>query len=167
MSTNHSTIVTNVGLTKIANAIASGTKLTFATMAFGDSNNVPYKPSITATSLQNEVYRVRIDNVTSDGANTGILVVEGVISSPTRSLTINEVGIFDDVGAMIAVGIIPEIQIDHLSTARQTTVIRFKVAVSNTSAINFTETQISAHDLASLNNTIVQLERRIAALEQK
>ena len=55
MANEYKTIITNVGATKIAAAIASGIPLVITQAAVGDGNGADYTPDTIQTELRREV----------------------------------------------------------------------------------------------------------------
>ena len=108
MTQEYYSIVTNSGLVKHANASANGIKLDLTQIAIGDSNGSYYDPDPASNSLQNELYRADLSNITIDEDNPSQLVVEGIISETVGSFYVREVGIFDSNGDLFALGKYPE-----------------------------------------------------------
>ncbi|MEY8415286.1 phage tail protein [Tissierella praeacuta] len=102
------TILTNVGKAKIANAQALGKVVNLSYMAIGDGGGQYYNPADTQTALKNEVWRGPINDKGVDKDNPNWIVLEAVIPSMDGGFMVREVGVFDDVGDMIAIGKYPE-----------------------------------------------------------
>ena len=62
-------ILTNTGLSKIAEAMANGTEINITQIAFGDANGEYYEPNPQQTSLMHEVTRININNKSIDEMN--------------------------------------------------------------------------------------------------
>ncbi|AHF89521.1 tail protein [Opitutaceae bacterium TAV5] len=131
------TIVTNIGLAKIASAIANGVTVNLAAIALGDGGGNPVTPSQTATELVREVWRGGLTNLTNDPNNPDRYVVaETIVPTDVGGWAVREVGVFDDSGALIAVGNFPDTY-KPLPTegAARDLVVRIYLAVSSTSAV--------------------------------
>jgi len=102
-------IFTTIGLTRLAEATASGIPLPFAYVAVGDGNGSPITPSAAMTALVHECARVQTNNVdvSPDAPNT--VRVEGLIPSATGGFTIREAGVFNHAGELLAVASYPPI----------------------------------------------------------
>jgi hypothetical protein len=102
------TILTDIGLAKLANAVPSGLPLSFAEVAVGDGNGTVYNPAQGQTALAREVYRMPINQIYVDPNNSAWLVVEAVIPASVGGWYVREVGIYDDDGDLIAISKFPE-----------------------------------------------------------
>lgn len=98
---NYRTIITQVGQTKLAAAIASGPVVNFTTMAVGDSNGVGYDPAEQQTALVNQVYSASLDSVELESG--GVIVLEMTIPATSGGYHIREAAAIDDDGDMIAI----------------------------------------------------------------
>lgn len=101
-------ILTEKGKNKVANAIASGTKIEFSTFAVGDSNGELYDPSETQTELKNEVWRGSVQSQVIDATNPSWVVVESIIPDEDGGFFIRECGIYDVEGDLIIISNYPE-----------------------------------------------------------
>lgn len=108
LAENFYTVLTDIGLAKFANAQITQQKVEFSEIVVGDSNGSYYNPISTQTSLNNEVWRGPIAQVEIDQVNPNWVVVESVIPSSVGGFTIREVGLYDSVGDLIAVGKYPQ-----------------------------------------------------------
>lgn len=102
-------ILTTLGLTRLAEATASGIPLVFAHVAVGDGNGSPITPSVGMTALVHETARVSVNNVEVSPDEPDIVRIEGVIPSATGGFTIREAGLFNFAGELIAVASYPPI----------------------------------------------------------
>ena len=93
-------ILTNVGRNKEAAALASGTPITVAEMAWGDGNRIP---GGNETALENEQGRkaVAAQGNTAGALNTAFFEI--LLTEDEGPFVIREVGLFDGDGDMIAV----------------------------------------------------------------
>ena len=104
----YGTILTAIGKAKLANATALGQTLSLTEISVGDGNGSAIIPEESNTALINEVWRADLNNISIDENNASWVVCEGYIPSTDGNFTIREVGLFDDVGDMIAVSSYPE-----------------------------------------------------------
>ena len=104
-----SSIITNVGLAKLATASPLA-PLEITHVAFGDNNGVwPKLLDPNATSLTNEVYRSDASDPIKDPNDDRVLIFEGSIPGDEGGWTLREVAMFDVDGDMIAIGDIQQI----------------------------------------------------------
>ena len=107
MTQKYFTVVTKVGLAKIANAAALGSKLQLSEMAVGDGDGHDVEPSDTAVGLVHEVYRGGINRLEIDPNNSNQIIAELIIAEDYGDFTVREVGIFDVSGSLVAIGSLP------------------------------------------------------------
>ena len=130
------TVITKVGLAKIAKAAAVGSKLQLSEMAVGDGGGRDIEPSDAAVALVNEVYRGAVNRLEVDPKNSNQIITELVIPEDFGDFTVREVGVFDVAGDLIAVGNLPP---TYKSVARSGTamaqVIRVVLQLSNVNGV--------------------------------
>lgn len=102
------TLLTNIGKAKITNALSVGRKINFSKMKMGDSNGNYYNPSETQTELVHKVYECSVTSIEIDEENPNWITITSAIPSDVGGFSIREVGVFDDTGALIAIGKYPE-----------------------------------------------------------
>lgn len=102
-------ILTTLGVTRLAEAIASSTPLVFHQLAVGDGNGAPIVPDPAMTTLVHETARVSINAVDTSPDEPTIVRVEGVVPAATGGFTIREAGLFNFAGEMIAIASYPPI----------------------------------------------------------
>jgi phage-related tail fiber protein len=136
MAENFYSILTAVGLAKIANAQVSGNKVDLTQIAVGDGGGTYYNPTQSDTHLKNEVWRGNIGSVEIDPENPNWIVIESYIPSTVGGFTVREVGIFDAEGDMIAIGKYPETFKPSLEEgASKDLLLRMIIEVTNASAV--------------------------------
>lgn len=136
MAENFYSILTAVGLAKIANAQVSGNKVDLTQIAVGDGGGTYYNPTQNDTHLKNEVWRGNIGSVEIDPENPNWIVIESYIPSTVGGFTVREVGIFDAEGDMIAIGKYPETFKPSLEEgASKDLLLRMIIEVTNASAV--------------------------------
>lgn len=130
------TVITKVGLAKIAKAAAVGSKLQLSEMAVGDGSGRDIEPSDAAAALVNEVYRGAVNRLEVDPKNSNQIIAELVIPEDFGDFTVREVGVFDVAGDLIAVGNLPP---TYKPVARSGTamaqVIRVVLQLSNVNGV--------------------------------
>lgn len=130
------TVITKVGLAKIAKAAAVGSKLQLSEMAVGDGGGRDVEPSDIAAGLVNEVYRGAVNRLEVDPKNSNQIIAELVIPEDFGDFTVREVGVFDVAGDLIAVGNLPP---TYKPVARSGTamaqVIRVVLQLSNVNGV--------------------------------
>lgn len=101
------TLLTNIGLAKLMNAVALGQNVEWSEMAVGDGNGNPTTPTQTQTVLVRERHRAQINQLSVDPLNPNYLIAELVIPANVGGWTVHEVGVFDTDGDMVAVANFP------------------------------------------------------------
>lgn len=130
---NYYTIITNIGKSKIANAQLLDRKVDITEIAVGSAK---YNPRDSQETLENEVWRGNIGLIEIDNNNPNWIVLEAVIPSDVGGFTINEVGVFDSSGDMIAVGKYPETYKPILEEgSAKDLYLRMIIEVSNASTV--------------------------------
>lgn len=130
------TLLTTVGLAKLANAQALGTVVQWSQMAVGDGNGNPTTPSEAQTALVRERYRASLNQLTTDPENPNYLIAEMIIPATVGGWTVHEIGIFDADGDMVAVANCPASYKPVLAEGSTTDlVIRVIVQLSNTASV--------------------------------
>lgn len=157
------TFVTDIGAAKIINAQLGGKKVNITTFVVGDGNGMEVNPSPNQTTLVNEVYSGPIASANIDEENNLIIVYESAIPADVGDFYIREVGLKDEDGDLIAVGNYPE-SYKPVATSGSTTelIVKMKIQVSNTDAINFKidpTTAIASRDY--VNKNIASLEQTV------
>lgn len=133
---SYEVIVTQLGLAKIATAIATSTPLNLARMAIGDGNGNPTTPADTDTALVREVYSDTPNRIGIDPQDDTRIICEVLVPASEGGWTIREIGIFDDDDDLIAVAKFPEFYKALPSeSATLDLVCRMYLVVSNTEAI--------------------------------
>lgn len=136
MSAIYYAIPTNAGQAKIANALALGVPLKITQMAVGDGNGQPVTPNPAQSALVREQRRAPINTLFQDPLNPAQLVAEQIIPENVGGWWIREVGLFDDVGTLIAIANTPDSYKPQLSEGSgRTQTIRMVLIVSDTSAV--------------------------------
>ncbi|MCS1299566.1 tail fiber protein, partial [Escherichia coli] len=108
MSTKFYTLLTDIGAAKLASATALGVPLKITHMAVGDGGGVLPTPDAKQTALVNEKRRAALNMLYIDPQNSSQIIAEQVIPENEGGWWIREVGLFDESGALIAVGNCPE-----------------------------------------------------------
>lgn len=131
-----STIHTNYGLQKLAQAESTGIPISLTHMAVGDGNGNPVTPNPTQTQLVRERFRATINRVYQSANDPLRFTAELVIPASAGGFTLREVGVFDADGSLFAVGNLPATYkpVDT-EGAYSDTVVRLDFMVSNASTI--------------------------------
>jgi hypothetical protein len=130
------TKLTNIGLAKIASAIALGEQIQITEMALGDGNGAITTPTQSQTALVNEVYRGDLNQLIISETNDFHVVAELIVPTTEGGWTIREVGLYDIDGDLIAVGNFPETEKPEPADGTlRDMVVRTIIEVSNSSAI--------------------------------
>lgn len=108
MSAKFYTLLTEIGAAKLASSAALGVPLKMTQMAVGDGGGVLPTPSAQQTRLVAEKRRADLNMLYIDPQNSSKIIAEQVIPETEGGWWIREVGLFDETGALIAVGNCPE-----------------------------------------------------------
>ncbi|HGW9428728.1 phage tail protein [Escherichia coli] len=136
MSTKFYTLLTDIGAAKLASAAALGVPLKITHMAVGDGGGTLPTPDEKQTALVNEKRRAALNMLYIDPQNSSQIIAEQVIPENEGGWWIREVGLFDESGALIAVGNCPESYKPQLAEGSgRTQTVRMVLITSSTDNI--------------------------------
>lgn len=136
MSAKFYTLLTEIGAAKLASAAALGVPLKITQMAVGDGGGVLPTPSAQQTALVAEKRRASLNMLYIDPQNSSQIIAEQVIPETEGGWWIREVGLFDETGALIAVGNCPESYKPQLAEGSgRTQTVRMVLITSSTENI--------------------------------
>lgn len=136
MAQKYGTILTPLGLSKVATAIATDTPVEILYGVLGDGNGSEYLPVEGQTELKRIVYESQVNTVYVDSVNPNWVVVEFYIPETVGGWTIREIGIRDAQHNTLAIGTYPSTYKPVLAEGAATgTYIKFIVEVSNAAAV--------------------------------
>ncbi|MEG6370409.1 phage tail protein, partial [Enterobacter ludwigii] len=136
MSAKFYTLLTDIGAAKLASAAALGVPLKITQMAVGDGGGVLPTPSAQQTALVAEKRRAALNMLYIDPQNSSQIIAEQVIPETEGGWWIREVGLFDETGALIAVGNCPESYKPQLAEGSgRTQTVRIVLITSSTDNI--------------------------------
>ncbi|HCB1457895.1 TPA: phage tail protein [Citrobacter farmeri] len=136
MSAKFYTLLTDIGAAKLSSAAALGVPLKITQMAVGDGGGVLPTPSAQQTALVAEKRRAALNMLYIDPQNSSQIIAEQVIPETEGGWWIREVGLFDDTGALIAVGNCPESYKPQLAEGSgRTQTVRMVLITSSTDNI--------------------------------
>jgi phage-related tail fiber protein len=136
MSAKFYTLLTDIGAAKLASAAALGVPLKITQMAVGDGGGVLPTPSAQQTALVAEKRRASLNMLYIDPQNSSQIIAEQVIPETEGGWWIREVGLFDETGALIAVGNCPESYKPQLAEGSgRTQTVRMVLITSSTENI--------------------------------
>ncbi len=136
MSAKFYTLLTEIGAAKLASAAALGVPLKITHMAVGDGGGVLPTPSAQQTALVAEKRRAALNMLYIDPQNSSQIIAEQVIPETEGGWWIREVGLFDETGALIAVGNSPESYKPQLTEGSgRTQTVRMVLITSSTDNI--------------------------------
>ncbi|EAO7674691.1 phage tail protein [Salmonella enterica] len=136
MSAKFYTVLTDIGAAKLASATALGIPLKITHMAVGDGSGVLPTPSAQQTALVAERRRAALNMLYIDPQNNSQIIAEQVIPETEGGWWIREVGLFDETGALIAVGNCPESYKPQLTEGSgRTQTVRMVLITSSTDNI--------------------------------
>lgn len=155
------TVHTKAGLEALYAGLQTGDPVTVAEVAVGDGGGSPVTPVQSQTSLVNEVYRATVNRVFKPDpiGQPTMYAVELIVPVAVGGFTIREVGAYDDSGALIAVGSLPETYKPQAADgAFGDTVVRLHFQALNADQITLTVNGASATQdwvLQSVNPAIL------------
>ncbi|EIP2881878.1 phage tail protein [Salmonella enterica] len=136
MSAKFYTLLTEIGAAKLASAAALGVPLKITHMAVGDGGGALPTPSAQQTALVAEKRRAALNMLYIDPQNSSQIIAEQVIPETEGGWWIREVGLFDETGALIAVGNCPESYKPQLTEGSgRTQTVRMVLITSSTDNI--------------------------------
>ncbi|ECF6569105.1 phage tail protein [Salmonella enterica] len=136
MSAKFYTLLTEIGAAKLASATALSIPLKITHMAVGDGGGVLPTPSAQQTALVAERRRAALNMLYIDPQNNSQIIAEQVIPETEGGWWIREVGLFDETGALIAVGNCPESYKPQLTEGSgRTQTVRMVLITSSTDNI--------------------------------
>lgn len=136
MSAIYYAIPTTAGQAKIANAIALGVPLKITHMAVGDGNGQAVTPEPSMTVLPGEKRRAPLNTLFQDPLNAAQIVAEQIIPEDVGGWWIRCIGLYDDIGTLLAIANAPDTYKPLLSSGSgRTQTIKMVLIVSDTSAV--------------------------------
>ena len=136
----YGSIVTDVGIQLVTEAVMEGQKVNITTLAVGDGGGSYYKPNSTMTALKGEKWRGKVNRVEVNEKSPNMIDVVAVVPSDVGGWTIREMGVFDDAEEpnMIAVCNTPDTEkVIITSGAAGEIELTMHIEISNTGAISF------------------------------
>ncbi|EAP7520723.1 phage tail protein [Salmonella enterica] len=136
MSAKFYTLLTDIGAAKLASAAALGVPLKITHMAVGSGGGALPTPNAQQTALVAEERRAALNMLYIDPQNSSQIIAEQVIPETEGGWWIREVGLFDETGALIAVGNCPESYKPQLTEGSgRTQTVRMVLITSSTDNI--------------------------------
>jgi len=149
-------ILTDVGQSKIAQAVAGGQKLNVTTFLVGDGNGEYYVPTSDMTAIKNEVWRGTISKADVVQDAQKILRITTVIPAEVSGFIVREIALLDETGELVAIGNTPDLPKVRLEDGASTELkLTMRLAVKNTEALSFTidpHTVIMTKDMLDTHN---------------
>ena len=137
MAQKYKAVLTKIGADKIAAATAGGTKINLTQMAVGDGGGTLPTPDSAQTKLINEKHRAALNKVIVDPKHKNYLVAELVIPPEIGGFWMRELGLYDEVGDLIAVSNMAESYKPMLSEGSgRAQTLRMVVIVSDMDTVN-------------------------------
>ncbi|MDD1883845.1 phage tail protein [Klebsiella pneumoniae] len=132
----YSTLLTEYGSQRIAQAALSGASVDFAEMAVGDGGGKVPAPSAGQTRLVNEVYRAPLNRVVIADDAANIIRTEMIMLPQVGGFWIREAALYDGAGKCLAVASLPPSYKPKLSEGSgRLHAINLWIAVSNTAQV--------------------------------
>lgn len=138
MASQFYNVTTNNGDAKIANAIATATKLNITHVVFGDGNGSVPTPDKSRTAMVNEVYRVAPSNYYLHPTIANRLIVEAIIPSNIGGFYIREVGLIADTTVLISDGSVAPIFKEASTDGTREYKLKFALNIVDSGIANIT-----------------------------
>ncbi|WP_179989792.1 phage tail protein [Acinetobacter sp. YH1901141] len=138
MASQFYNVTTNNGDAKIANAIATATKLNITHVVFGDGNGSVPTPDKSRTALVNQVYSVAPSNYYLHPTIANRLIVEAIIPSDVGGFYIREVGLIADTTVLISDGSVAPIFKEASTDGNREYKLKFAINIVDSSIANIT-----------------------------
>jgi len=139
VTAKYGTVITTVGLAKIAAAVLHGTKVNIIHAAVGDGGGAYYKPTQEQTGLKNECWRGEIAYARTNDTNPNVIDVKFIVPDEVGGFFVREACLFDRDGDMIAICNTPDAEkvamIDGVSFPLK---MMMHLAVLDSKALKFT-----------------------------
>lgn len=136
MTQKYFPVLTEIGLAKLTNASLLNQQIKLTHMAVGDGNGNEIDPTELHVSLVNEVYRAPINELAVDDNAADMVKAVLVVPLEVGGFNIRELGLFDEVGDLIAIASFPATYKPLLEegTGREIRAI-MKLRLSNTESV--------------------------------
>lgn len=108
MPETYFSLVTTVGLAKLAAAQAAGDSVDLTTLKAGDSGGAYRVPLVADLDVVGEVWSGSLNRIVVDDDNPARLVIEAIIPTDAGGFYVREAGVFDTDGDMIVICNLPE-----------------------------------------------------------
>ena len=102
------TMLTDEGVSRLADAALSGVPVGFATMGVGDSEGSLYQPDKAQTGLINERYRAQLNRLIIAEKGNNFIRAEMILPPQVGGFWLREAALYDDDGVCLAVANLPE-----------------------------------------------------------
>lgn len=133
------TLITDVGQTKLASAIANNTAVQINEFSVGDGGGTSYDPTSGQTNLINEVFRDTVNRKFTDLTNAANAVIECIIPESVGGWYIREVGLYDSDGDLFAIAKYPPtFKPDNSSSLVKRFIVQMILAVVNADNVSIT-----------------------------
>lgn len=168
MSNEFYTILTDAGLTAIANASISSSTVNFAKVMVGDGNGAYYTPTKDMIALRNKTWEGPVASVEIDPTNPNWVTVEAVIPATDGGFYIREIGISDEAGTLLAIGKLPETYKPALdSGSTKDLYLRAIFEVSNASVITLrTDPSVVLASKKYVDDKVVIVSNNLTRVQQ-
>ncbi len=131
------TILTDVGVEKVRNAILNNVKIEVSQIAVGDGAGDYYEPVQTMNALKNEVWRGPVHELKTQGHEK--IIVNSIIPSDVGGFFVREIGLFDSENELIAIGSLPETRKTSIGEgALQDIHLSMEISISNSDVFEIT-----------------------------
>ena len=166
-------LITNVGLEKLAKATHDGTKINITKYALGDGNGEYVPVTADMTSLVNQCYESDIQGYEIDKEDTNQIIIRCLVPSEIGYFVLREWGLFDDEGDLIAVANTSDTELVPYSSGELLNLyLRIYIQFGNLETVNIvaesaSEEIIEQNVLKFVEEIISPFDERIQSLDDK
>ena len=135
---DYQVVITNNGLTKLEEAMASGTQLVLTEMGFGDAYGEEYIPTVTQEDLKHKIFSKEITEAT---VSEGVVRYKSTLLSTDPEGNFIELCLYLDDGTVFAIANIPRLEHRHSDSGSVTeTDVTIAMVAENASNITISVT---------------------------
>lgn len=148
-------MLTDLGLELVTQAITTAAKIGIEQFAVGDGAGAYYAPTGAETALRREKFRGNVQRLEVTGSR---ILIEAVIPTTSTGYTVREIGVFTAAGEMVAIGNLPDIPKDAVTDgAIGELLVSMELQVANTDVFEL---------VVDPNTLLVTKPQMDAAIEQ-
>ena len=169
MSQLYYTLLTQIGKSKLANAVALGSKIEITHMAISDGGGATLGIKESDTTLKNERWRGQINSLQADSKNPGWFSAEVILPEDVGGFTMRNCALFDKNGAMFAIGSMPDTIKPLISTGSvSTSTVQMIFGITNEAESGTIQLKIDPYLIVATREWVrTEIERKITDKQDK